>query len=115
MAREREGVLVDPVVGVALKYLDNQVGSNGGLTHPEDKKAAVEAFVILWKAGYELLPQEIESWALLHDWTAAGARGLGEVADGVRHHQRFVLVHGGPSWNSDALEVWRSEAAGGGR
>jgi hypothetical protein len=102
---------MDAVVEVALEHLSSRVNLNTGLVHPMDKKAAVETFRILWKAWYSLMPSEIESWALSHDWTVEGARDLQKVAVGVREGRRFRLL-GGPSLRPDVLEIWRKEAGG---
>lgn len=96
---------MDKVVAAALESLSARVNLDTGLIHPADKKMAVEAFRILWRAWYPLPPSEIERWALSHGWAAEDARELAVVADRVRDGRRFKLLGGGPSWGPDVLEL----------
>jgi hypothetical protein len=101
---------LDPVVEVALEHLSSWINIGTGLAAPEDMKAAVEASRLLAAAGYDLRPKEIESWALLHDWTPDGAADLRQVSEGVLKRSRFTPVGSGPAWVPHILAHWRAEA-----
>jgi hypothetical protein len=102
---------MDPVVVVALEELSRMVDVRAAHPVSQDKRAAVEAFRLLWHNGHSLAPAQIEDWALEHGWTRDGASGLGEIAALVRQGHRFLLAPGPPVWSSDSLGRWTTVAS----
>ena len=73
-------VNLDAHVTKALEDLTRSVNLSTGLLHPIDKKDAQNMFIKLRASGFTWDPQEIEKWAVRHEWTAYGANQLAMLA-----------------------------------
>lgn len=101
---------MDRVIEVALGDLSDRVNTDIGLASDPDKRVAVEALRILYRAGYVVRPLEVEQWAIAHGWNPLAAIGLGAIADGVNEGRAFHLLSKGPVFPDDILGSWRESA-----
>jgi len=99
----------DPVVEVALNNVTSRVNLSTGLSHPDDRSAAIQALQLLKRNGYQLQPDEIRGWAMANGWRADHARQLGEYATGVLAGRAYRT--GRLQWKSQIIAIWRREAA----
>lgn len=86
-----------------------RVNLSTGLSHPDDKAAAIQALQILKRSGCRFQPQEIRTWAMANGWQAEDARKLGEYAAGVLAGKSYQT--GRKQWVPDVMDRWRKEAA----
>ncbi len=110
MAVEPSEVVSNQVVVAALKDLTDSVNLTTGITHPSDKKAAVEALKILRKAGESFEPIGIKAWAIRNGWPPRHARSLAKLAGKIAEGRTVQDSRGGAHWKKDILERWRAEA-----
>lgn len=106
-----EVLIKNPVVEEALKMLTHSVNLSTGLSHPSDKEAAVELFLILYKNKELYNPDSIRAWALRNGWTPKGADQLRSVAQAILD-RRPIRRNRYPHWRSDIIEVLREDAKG---
>ena len=98
------------VVEAALKDLTNHVNLSTGLTHPDDKRAAVWTFRLLRQAGERYDPSRIRAWAVRHGWSMKYARELGELSEKILDGRR-VQAGGRSPWRTDIVAIWRTSVS----
>jgi hypothetical protein len=99
---------MSPIVQKALQAITDRTNLSTGLTHPNDKNAAKEMFVLLHEHGEILLANEIESWASSNGWQASDAKELASLGEQIGAGKK-PRVTGGPWWRDDILSTF-SEA-----
>lgn len=109
-----EQTISNPVVEAAMESLTIRVNLSSGLGHPSDKAAAVQMFRALKKAGESYDPEEIRAYAVRHGWRADHARQLVEKARAILDGKP-IQGGKGAAWRSDAVKIWREDAANKGR
>jgi pantoate kinase len=102
-------MMLDPVIAVAIRSIDAMVNVDTELTHPADRKTAIEAFEVLHRAGYRWDEVDVEQCALGCGWPASGAASLRAMARGVAAGHRFDVMAGGPSWRHDIVSFWEAK------
>lgn len=101
-------VTLDPVVEVAMQYLEMSVNHGNSLAGPMDHRDAVETLRALHKAGYGYNVEELCIWALGNGFNFREVVRLKEIATGVQQGKRFRLQAGG--FRPDVVKVWQAEA-----
>jgi len=104
-----EPTISDPVVEIAMTDVTTRVNLSTGLSHPDDRSAAIQALQILKRNGHHFQPDEIRAWAMANGWKADHARQLGEYAAGVLAGKAYRT--GRQQWVSHIINRWRKEAA----
>ena len=100
---------LDPVVRAAMNDIRSTVNLNNRLLQAEDKAMAVETLRVLHKAGFDLIPDQLQGWALACSF-GTGAKNLADYAAKVGAGKRIQLTAGyGPG--AGALTRWEAEAA----
>ena len=81
-----------------------------GITHPSDRKLAIQIFEILRDGGEEFSPDEVKAWLIAEGgWKASDAQKVAEVAERVLNRKR--LRKGPPIYEKDILRKWRESAS----
>ncbi|MDX8029396.1 hypothetical protein SK803_04200 [Lentzea sp. BCCO 10_0856] len=101
-------VTLDPVVEVAMQYLEMSVNHGNSLTGPMDRRDAVETLRALHKAGYRYNVEELCIWALGNGFNFREVERLKEIAIGVQQGKRFRLQAGG--FQPNIVKIWQAEA-----
>jgi hypothetical protein len=99
-------MMLNPVVAVAVRSMGNV---DTELSHPADRKAAIEAFEMLHRAGYRWDEVDVERCALGYGWPTWGAAYLRALARGVAAGYPFHVLPGGPSWRDDIVSIWEAK------
>jgi hypothetical protein len=103
---------MDRVINVALAELCEPVNLQTGLDLDPALRTAIEAFRILYRAGYVFRQPDVEQWALAHGWSPLAAIGLGDIAQGVNEGRAFHSRSKGPAYPHGTLETWEKLARG---
>lgn len=99
---------LDPVVEQALRSLTGMVNLSTGITHPSDKRAAIDTFESLRDSGYRWVGEWIETWARALGWRPSGAKDLREIAERVAAGRSFrVTGQRRRLLRADIVDVWR--------
>jgi hypothetical protein len=101
---------MDRVIETALADLSDRVVIEIGPASDPDKRAAVEVFRILYRAGYVFTRDDVEHWAIAHGWSPAAALRLGDIAEGVNDGRPFHVLSRGPAFPDGTLEAWEERA-----
>jgi hypothetical protein len=101
--------LADPVVMAAMRSLTIRVNLSTGLSHADDRSAAIQALQILKRYRHGFEAAEIRTWAMSNGWGADDARELGDYAAGVLSGKAYRTRH--PQWKSEIISIWREDAA----
>ena len=96
---------MSPILSQALQAITDRTNLSTGLTHPNDKNAAKEMFLLLHNSGEILLANEIESWAAANDWQASDAKELGALGEQIGTGKK-PRVSGGPWWREGILSTF---------
>ena len=91
-APDREPVtptIDDGVVLVAMEELTGGVNLRTGLSHSQDRMAAISKLEYLKHWGHALDAGEIVSWALANGWSGAGVDALNDIIDRLNDGRTF--------------------------
>lgn len=102
-------MIENTVVAEALRLLTSRVNVARGLTHPNDKAAAVKLLRLLISAGEQFEPEELKVWASRHGWSQRGANQLYAVASALVDG-RTVRTNRLGGWKPDIVETLRERA-----
>ena len=106
-----EPLVENAVVEEALESLTHTVNLSTGLSHPDDRRAAVQLFHLLHENGELFDPGSIRAWVLRNGWDPEGADQLRGVAQSILDGKRIHL--GPPHWKRNIIGIWRERAKGG--
>ena len=110
MSRNND-IVSNKVVLMALKSFASGANRVSGISHPSDKRTAIETFTILKNNNEHYDPREVESWLIERaDWEPGFAGDVAEIASGILEGRRFTSRQRGPMYNENIIEVWREEA-----
>ncbi|ROP38971.1 hypothetical protein [Saccharothrix texasensis] len=107
----RSEVRLDPVVEVAMSWLEQSVNHGNSLAGVLDRRDAIETLQVLHKAGYRYDVDDLCIWSYANGFNFSEVERLREFAEGVAQGKRFQLK-AGRALRSDIVEVWRAEAEG---
>ena len=100
---------MNSIVQKGLEAITARTNLDSGLSHPNDKNAAKEMFVLLHRAGEILFADEIELWAILHGWEPRDAAELASLGERIGCGMK-PRIKGGPWWRPDIIEWFRTRA-----
>ena len=96
-----------PILRKALLAITERSNLSTGLTHPNDKNAAKEMFLLLHNAGEILLASEIEPWASSNEWLPEDAKALGALAEQIGAGKK-PRIKDGPWWSDGILATFKN-------
>ncbi len=99
------------VVIQALNDLSAYVNKSTGITHPLDRDAAIETFMILRDGREDFNPKEVKAFLISDGWAIDDAKDVAKLAQKVLDGKKLSLQYGG-HYRPDILEIWRKEATG---
>lgn len=104
--------VLDPVVDEALRSLTVIVNVSSKLVPEVDRVHTIRALRLLWDGGHDVVPKEIQAWALTNGWSPKGAYALRQIAEGIAAGQSLKTAKEvGPSpFDSSTLRSWRESA-----
>lgn len=97
---------MSPVVKKGLQAITSRTNLSTGLTHPNDKNAAKEMFLLLHQAGEILLAADIESFAQSNGWQPADAKELGQLGAQIGMGKK-PRIKDGPWWKDGIVKEWQ--------
>lgn len=104
----------DPIVHAAMAGLTLSVNLSSGLTHPSDKRAAIDTFETLRHFDYRWDDETLLAWAVANGWRYEDAHELvQEIAAGVAKGKTFRPRHSPTRMLVDhdkLLAVWQARA-----
>jgi hypothetical protein len=101
----------NPVVEEALKTLTALVNVSTGISHPNDRKLAIEVFEILRDGGENYTPVEVKAWLIREGgWRATDAQKVAELSQRVLEGMK--MRKGDYVLSKDILTRWREQARG---
>ncbi|MGM1065210.1 hypothetical protein [Saccharothrix sp. Mg75] len=107
----RSEVTLDPVVEVAMRFLEQRVNHGNSLAGVFDRRDAIETLQVLHKAGYRYDLDDLCIWSYANGFNFSEVERLREFAVGVQQGKRFQLK-AGRALRPDIVKVWRAEAEG---
>ncbi|WNV83492.1 hypothetical protein [Umezawaea sp. Da 62-37] len=107
----RSGVVLDPVVEVAMRFLEQRVNHGNSLAATLDRRDAIETLQVLHKAGYRYDVNNLCIWSYANGFNYSEVERLKEFAEGVQQGKRFQLK-AGRALRSDIVKIWQDEAKG---
>jgi len=99
---------MNPTIERALDKITAATNLSTGLSHPNDKNRAKEAFKILHDHGEILLKKEIAAWASLHGWSEEDADELGSLAQQIGEG-KSPRIKNGPWWAENVYDLWSGQ------
>jgi hypothetical protein len=106
-----ERIIKNKVMLMALKSFVARANRTTGISHPSDKRCAIEIFEILKQHREPYDPDEIKSWLILKaKWKPEFAEEVIKIARGILEGKKFNSIQKGPMFNSDIIETWREES-----
>ena len=110
MSRNKD-IVNNKVVLMALKTFAASANRSTGISHPSDKRAAIEIFTVLKKNGEQYDPDEVKSWLILKaNWKPEFAEDVAKIARGILEGKRFTSIQKGQMFIENIIETWREEA-----
>jgi hypothetical protein len=101
--------LSNPVVERALQHLTERVNLSDGIGHKLDRDKAIYLFRILKRNHEEVNFDELPGWFVANNWRSNYADELTQLGRDIYAGKR--LQAGIDPWGSQAIKVWRREAA----
>ncbi len=104
--------VLDPVVETALHELTIATNVQARLISLSDRVHAITVFQLLWEGGHDVVPKEVQAWALSNGWQPKGAFTLREVAERITAGGFYRLGPEGSvsHFDSKSLRTWRELA-----
>lgn len=107
LARPQKLTVANPVVIKALDTLGASINVSTGVTHPSDKRSAIEVFRLLQGGSETYTPGEVRAWFVQMGMRADHANAIAAIAaDPTRYRSRTGSV-----LRPDLLRRWQEEAA----
>ena len=108
---DEDRIIKNKVALMALKSFAAHANRTSGISHPSDKRCAIEIFEILNQHGEPYNPDEIKSWLILKaKWQPEFAEDVTKIARGILNGKRFTSIQKGPMFKTGIIETWREES-----
>jgi len=106
-----ERIIKNKVALMALKSFAALANRTSGISHPSDKRCAIEIFEILKQHNELYDPDEIKSWLVLKaKWQPDFAEDVTKIARGILNGKKFNSIQKGPMFKTGIIETWREES-----
>ena len=108
---DEERIIKNKVALMAIKSFAAHANRSTGISHPSDKRCAIEIFEILKQHNEPYDPDEIKSWLILKaEWKPEFAEDVAKIARGILNGKRFSSIQEGPIFITGIIETWREES-----
>lgn len=111
MMSDENRIIKNKVALMALKSFAALANRTSGISHPSDKRTAIEIFEILKQNNEPYNPDEIKSWLILKaKWKPEFAEDVVKIAKGILEGKKFTSIQKGPMFKVGMIETWREES-----
>jgi len=103
--------ILDPVVVRAMNSLTSIVNLSPTVVSGVDRERTISMFQLLWNGGHDIVPTEIQAWAIGNGWSPWRAYDLKNLAKTVisKENGRAINEKSG-AFGTKSLRRWREEA-----
>lgn len=92
------------IIDKALDMLIKRVNSASGLSHPNDRDAAIDIFRVLKKNNYKIDPEYVKIFAFRNKCPAEFANNLYEIAKKIQEGKNVKKHSTEFSWNENIIQ-----------